>query len=167
VHQGQVNPDDDAVVHITELATMRTGHLAALLLVPALGLSACVTTSATTTSWGDPPGAQQGWERRGRVEQIRETVYRQQGNPAGGAVAGAVVGGLLGHAIVGHGGGLVGALGGAAVGAAASQGSSEDRVYEVFVRFEDGGLEPFVYRGGVPFQIGDMVTMTPQGLYRQ
>lgn len=147
---------------------MRTGHLAALLLVPALGLTGCVTTSATTTTWGEPYGApQQSWERRGRVEQIRETVYRQQGNPAGGAVAGALVGGLLGHAIAHHGGGLVGAIGGAAVGAAASQGSSEDRVYEVFVRFEDGALEPFVYRGGVPFQVGEMVKMTPQGLYRQ
>jgi len=147
---------------------MRTGHLALLLLAPALGLSACVTTSATTTTWGEPYAApQQSWERRGRVEQIRETVYRQQGNPAGGAVAGAVVGGLLGHAIAHHGGGLVGAIGGAAVGAAASQGSAEDRVYEVFVRFEDGGLEPFVFRGGAPFRVGDLVSFSPQGLVRQ
>jgi outer membrane lipoprotein SlyB len=145
---------------------MRSGHLAASLLVPVLGLSACVTTTTTSTTWGDP--YTQGWARNGRVESIRETVHRQQGDPAAGAVAGAVVGGLLGSAMSYHHpvGGIAGAVGGAMVGAAASQGSAESRVYEVFVRFEDGGLEPFAFQGALPFQVGDLVSHTPRGLFR-
>jgi len=140
-------------------------------------LSGCVTTRTTTsTTWGDP-GAE--WSRPGHVESIRETVQRDEGNPAGGAVAGAVIGGLLGSAIGGHthydrwgyghyhasaAGALVGAVGGAAVGAAASQGSAERRWYELFIRFDDGGLERYVYEGYPPFQIGQPVTAGPRGL---
>lgn len=157
---------------------MTTRRLVALALVPLL-LPACVTTTTTTRTWGD--GYQESWARYGRVEQIRETVTRQQGNPAGGAVAGALIGALIGSTVGGHthydrygrarhhangAGAVVGAVGGAMVGAAASQGSAEDRTYEVLVRYEDGGLETYVYRGASPFQVGDPVTLTPQGLHR-
>jgi outer membrane lipoprotein SlyB len=149
---------------------MRTSQLAALALVPALALTGCVTASTSTRTWGDPSGdpayQQEQWVRYGRVDQIRETVHRQQGNPAGGAVAGAVVGGILGSALEPRGGGLVGAIGGAMFGAAASQGAAEDRYYEVFVRFEDGGAQTFVYQGHLPFRVGDDVQLTPRGLYR-
>jgi outer membrane lipoprotein SlyB len=149
-----------------------------LLLAPAL-LSACVTATTTTRTFGEDPGAAYG--RAGRVESIRETVTRYQGNPAAGAAAGAVVGGLLGAALGGHGwydrwggyhyGGnpgaaVVGAIGGAAVGAAASQASGEERVYEVVVRFDDGGYQTFAYRGGTPFEVGEVVLLGPQGLTR-
>jgi outer membrane lipoprotein SlyB len=63
-------------------------------------------------------------------------------------------------------GGLVGAIFGAAVGANASQGGPEQRVYEVWVRFEDGGLESFVFGDALPFQPGDTVAMTSRGLER-
>ncbi len=159
---------------------MRPAHFTALALVPALLLSACVSTTSTTRTWGDPNGS--AWARYGRVESIRETVRRQEGNPAGGAIAGALIGGILGSAIGGHthydrwgnaynsgsgAGAVVGAVGGAMVGAAASQGSSEERSYEVLVRFEDGGYETFVFGGALPFQVGDAVSLTPQGLARQ
>jgi outer membrane lipoprotein SlyB len=153
---------------------------ATLALLPAALLSACATTtSQTTTTWGEPYGG--GWARRGRVEQIRETVTRQQGDPAAGAVAGAIVGGLIGSTLGGHAhvnrygrvvhhgsgaGALVGAVGGAMLGAASSQGSAEQRTYEVFVRFEDGGAETFAYQGALPFQVGDPVQLTAQGLAR-
>jgi len=151
---------------------------ALLLLAPAL-LSACVAASTTTRTWSDPQGG--GYARAGRVESIRETVHRWQGDPAAGAAAGAVVGGLLGAALGGHGhydrwgryhhhgsagGAVVGAIGGAAVGAAASQGSGEERIYEVVVRFDDGGYQTFAFRGGVPFQVGEVVVLGPQGLTR-
>ncbi len=139
-------------------------------LVTMVGLSGCVTTTTRSTTWGEDPYAQpapQQWERRGRVEGVRETVQTQQGNPAGGAVAGAVVGGLLGHAMLGNGGGLFGAVSGAAVGAAASSGQGESRYYELFVRFDDGGTQTFVYQGPPPFRPGEYVVQTPQGLYRQ
>ena len=157
---------------------MRNAHIAAALLVPAVLSSACVTTTTTTRTWG-PETA--GWVRYGRVESIRETVRRQEGDPGAGAVAGAVVGGLLGSVLGGHAhygrwgrgyyhpslaGAAVGAVGGAMVGAAASQGGGEARHYEVFVRFDDGGLERFVFEGGAPFRVGDPVNLTAEGLAR-
>ena len=146
-----------------------TTRLAALAIAPALFLSGCVATSTTTRTWGEPyadPYEQNA--RYGRVEQVRETIHRQQGDPAGGAVAGAIVGGIVGSNMDrGRGpGGLIGALFGAAVGANASQGAAEERIYEVFVRFEDGGWESFAYRGYLPFQVGDQVRFAGRGLER-
>jgi outer membrane lipoprotein SlyB len=145
-----------------------TTRLAALAIAPIL-LSACVTTSTTTRTWGEPYAeAPEAHARYGRVEQVRETVHRQRGDPAGGAVAGAVIGGIVGSNMDrGRGPGtLLGALFGAAVGANASQGTAEERIYEVFVRFEDGGWESFTYRGYLPFQPGDSVRWGPRGLER-
>jgi outer membrane lipoprotein SlyB len=154
-------------------------HVASLIPLTALLLSACMTTTTTSRTWGEPYGG--GWARTGHVESIREVVHRQEGNPAGGAVAGAVVGGLLGSAIGGHThydrwgngyhhgsgvGALFGAVGGAMVGAAASQGVTEHRSYEVTVRFDDGGAETYVYGPDLPFNVGEPVTATPQGLSR-
>jgi outer membrane lipoprotein SlyB len=164
--------------------TMTTLRALALPLAAALFLPACVATSTQTRTWGSPyqdGSEQQQWARYGRVEQVRETVTRQEGNPAGGAVAGAVIGGLIGSAFSGHthydaygrahghasgAGALVGAGVGAMVGAASSQGSAESRYYDVLVRFDDGATQIFRYRDGTPFQIGDDVTLTPQGLVR-
>lgn len=158
---------------------MTTPRLATLLLLPALA-TACVTTTTRTTTWSEPYGG--GWARYGRVESIRETVQTQQGDPGAGAVAGAIIGGLIGGSLGGHThvdrwgrvrthgsgvGALAGAVGGAMVGAAASQGQGEQRTYEVFVRFDDGALEPFVYYGVLPFRVSDPVVLTAQGLSRQ
>jgi outer membrane lipoprotein SlyB len=146
---------------------MKKGKLIALALVPALLATGCVATTTSTTTWGADPYAE-SWSRPGRVASIRMTVRRQHGDPEGGAVAGAIIGGLLGHAFSGGhaGGAVVGAIGGAMVGSSASQGVAEDRFYEVFVRFDDGGYESFVYREVLPFRVGDGVTLTPQGLAR-
>lgn len=136
------------------------------LALPALLLSACVSTTTASRTWGEPYG--QGWARYGRVESVRETVHRQQGDPAGGAVAGAIIGGLLGSAWSGgHGAAAVaGAISGAMVGSAASQGGAEQRNYDVFVRFDDGALETFLYQGVLPFRIGEPVVLTANGLDR-
>jgi outer membrane lipoprotein SlyB len=137
------------------------------LALPALLASACVATTTETRQWGGDPYAQ-GWARYGHVESVRETVQRQQGDPAGGAVAGAIIGGLLGNAWSGgHGGGAIaGAIGGAMVGSAASQGQAERRTYEVFVRFDDGAVESFVYQNVLPFQPNEPVVLTANGLQR-
>ncbi|HEX9401974.1 MAG TPA: hypothetical protein VF912_17830 [Anaeromyxobacter sp.] len=143
---------------------MKTRTLIALLVAPALLLGGCVTTTTRSQTWGDAYAA--GWARYGRVESIRETVQTQQGDPAAGAVAGAIIGGLLfGGRSPAH--TMAGAIGGAMVGAAASQGQAEDRTYEVFVRFDDGALETFVYRNVLPFRAGDGVALTAQGLSHQ
>ncbi|HVO19678.1 MAG TPA: hypothetical protein VMU15_10505 [Anaeromyxobacter sp.] len=154
-----------------------TPRIAALALA-FVALPGCLVTTTETRAWGSPYG-QQGYERRGRVDSVREVVQRQQGDPAAGAVAGAIIGGLLGGALGGgtrydrygyaHSyasgpGALVGAAGGAAIGAAASQGGGEDRWYEVYVRFEDGGYETFTYRGYPPFRTGQLVVLGPRGL---
>jgi outer membrane lipoprotein SlyB len=157
-----------------------SSRLLAFAILPAALLSACVTTSTTSTTWGEPTGS--GWARPGRVASIRENVTTQQGNPAAGAAAGAVIGGLLGAVVGGHrgydrygnvvtvanpGAAAVGAVTGAAVGAAASQGSGQRRSYEVYVRFDDGGAETYVYPDQLPFQVGDYVALTEQGLVRR
>jgi outer membrane lipoprotein SlyB len=154
-------------------------RLVALAILPATLLSACVTTTTTSTTWGDQD---QGWARPGRVAQIRETVTRQEGNPAAGAVAGAVIGGLLGSALGARtyrdrygrvvtagnpAGAAAGAIGGAVVGAAASQGGGEQRTYQVYVQFDDGGAETYTYQNTLPFQVNDRVLLTQQGLVRQ
>ena len=143
---------------------MKTARIVALLAGPALLLGGCATTTYQTTTWSDPYA--QSWARYGHVESIRETVRTTQGDPAGGAFAGALIGGLL------FGGRypaqtLAGMAGGAMVGAAASQAANaQDRIYEVFVRFDDGALEPYVYQNVLPFRAGDRVVLTAQGLSR-
>ncbi len=138
--------------------------LLALLLVPVLLIPACFETATTSTTWAEPYAVPEG-ELHGRVEWIRETVHRTEGNPAAGAAAGAVVGGLLGGMITGRGAGaLFGAAGGAMIGAGASLGRDEYRTYEVAVRFDDGAVRIFRYRGYPPFQPGQLVSLTPHGL---
>jgi outer membrane lipoprotein SlyB len=133
----------------------------------ALALPACLVTTHQTRTWGEQPQAE--WTRPGHVESIRENVQQVVGDPAGGAVAGAVIGGVIGHAIGGHHNPvatLFGAWTGAAVGANASRGYAEHRWYEVWVRFEDGTLQSFVYGDYSPFRVGDAVQLTPQGLQK-
>ncbi len=151
---------------------MQTRLLALALLTAVLG---CATTTTTTRTWDDPGGPVP--VRTGSVASIRETVRRSEGDPAGGAVAGAAIGGVLGALLGGHGhhghyraspaGALFGAAAGAVVGAAASEGRSEERYYDVTVRFDDGGDETFVYPSWPPFRVGDPVQLTPYGLSPQ
>ncbi len=143
----------------------KTVRLAALLVLPAMLLGGCYATSYRSQTYGGDPYAQQ-WARYGHVESIRETVRTQQGDPGAGAAAGAIIGGLLfggrspAQTIFGMGAGAM-------VGAAASSGGSEDRFYEVFVRFDDGALERYVYQTVLPFRVNDPVVLTAQGLYRR
>lgn len=157
---------------------MRIRPVIAVALVPLL-LAGCVTSTTRTSAWS---GDEYSWERRGRVVAIRETVHRQEGNPAGGAVAGALIGGLFGGMLGGHthydrwgrahshlsgAGAAVGAVGGAMVGAAASQGSAEAVSHEIIVRFEDGARRRFTFDGPVSFRMGEAVALTPNGLERR
>jgi len=133
---------------------MITAKTSSLLLIPSLFLSGCVHEYAVRHDQE---------ERTGRVESVY--TYEERGDPAGGAAAGAVIGGVLGSVLSGGraGGTLFGAIGGAAVGADASQGHSQI-VYDVTVRFDDGGVQTYAFRGYLPFQQGEAVVLTPEGL---
>ena len=121
----------------------------------------CATTTTSSTTWTESPSAEY---RYGQVAWVREYVQHQHGDPAGGAIAGAIIGGILGG---GHGpSALVGAAGGAAIGAVASEGHSEARFYDVAVLFQDGTQLVVRYPDYAPFQPGDQVVETPQGLAR-
>lgn len=140
---------------------MRTSVVAMVLLmtVPL----ACATTTTTRTVWTDPAV---GTSRRaGSVSSVQEIVQRTEGNPAAGAVAGGLIGGLLFGGMRGP-AAVAGVAGGAAVGAAASQGATEQRTYQIVVRFDDGGYGEFVYAGFSPFRPGERVVVTPGGLAR-
>jgi outer membrane lipoprotein SlyB len=126
---------------------------------------ACATTESQTSV---EPAPQGNWVLYGRVENVRETLRHQHGDPAAGAVAGAVIGGVLGTALGGRGfGTFVGATEGAMIGANSSQSGYAGRTLEVFVRFDDGSLRTFVYQDYLPFRPGDYVVWTAQGLARR
>jgi outer membrane lipoprotein SlyB len=140
--------------------------LVSLILLAAL-FPACATTEVTTRDLGQPT-PQGNWVLYGHVENVRETVHHQQGDPAGGAVAGAIIGGVLGTALGGRGfGTFLGATEGAMIGANSSQSGTVGRTLEVFVRFDDGSLRTFVYQDYLPFRPGEYVVWTPQGLARR
>jgi outer membrane lipoprotein SlyB len=133
--------------------------MAPLLVLSSL-IPACATTSVETQ-----PEPQGDWVMYGQVESIRATDHYAHGDPGSGAVAGAVIGGVLGTALGGRGlGTFIGATQGAIIGAHSSQGGYAGRTFEVFVRFEDGGVRRFVFENQVPFRRGEYVVWTPQGL---
>jgi outer membrane lipoprotein SlyB len=138
-----------------------------LVLVASLLLTLSVQACATVDGEGyqSPAG---NWVAYGQVESVRPVARYVQGDPAGGAVAGAVIGGLIGTAIGGRGfGTFVGATEGAVIGANSSQGGYAGSDFHVNVRFEDGSLRTFVYHDQMPFQPGEYVVWTPQGLSRR
>lgn len=133
-------------------------HTAVIVAVMTASVAGCATHTTTQTTWTTPQGG--GAQRYGTVVEVRETIQRRQGNPAGGAAVGAVVGGSLGRTRAGT---VAGAAGGAAIGAGMSQGSSQNVRYDVRVQFEDGSTRTFVYGGGTLFRPGDTVVTTPNG----
>ena len=71
---------------------MKTRTLLATLVLPALLLGGCVTTSTRSTTWGEGYGYGGGdapgpWARYGRVESVRESVHEIRGDPGAGAAA--------------------------------------------------------------------------------
>ena len=123
----------------------------------ALATNACYTATTRTTTVVEP-----SYTRGGTVESVQLAVRRVEGNPAAGALAGALIGGILFH---GRGPAtLFGAVTGAAIGAAASEGVTETSTFQVLIRFDDGERGMFLFRDATPFQPGDRVTLTPQGL---
>jgi outer membrane lipoprotein SlyB len=136
--------------------------LVASLLVT-LSIPGCATVEAD--GYQAPAG---NWVAYGQVEAVRPVARYVHGDPAGGAVAGAVIGGLIGTALGGRGfGTFVGATEGAVIGANSSQSGYAGSDFHVNVRFDDGSVRTFVYHDQLPFQPGEYVVWTPQGLSRR
>jgi len=143
---------------------MKPNRLLVVLFLLATLAPACATTSP---EWGAPT-PRGNWVLYGRVENFRQSYYRDHGDPAGGAVAGAIIGGVLGTALGGRGfGTFVGATEGAMIGANSSQSGYAGQKFEVYVRFDDGTLRTFVYHDQLPFRPGDYVVWTERGLAHQ
>jgi outer membrane lipoprotein SlyB len=134
----------------------------AVAMLMAAWLPACAVTTAEYA--GPPPTG--SWVMYGHVESVRERYEHVRGDPGQGAVAGAIIGGVLGTALGGRGfGTVVGAAEGAMIGANASSGSYVGRLFDIYVRFDDGSVRVFAYRDQLPFRPGEYVTWTEQGLF--
>ena len=103
---------------------------------------------------------------RGTIESIRQ-VDRQKYVSGAGAVTGALVGGGLGS-LVGGGSGktaaiIVGALGGGIVGNE-MQKSQTELIWEIGIRYDDGGYGTITQAQSPGLRIGDRVRVTDTGL---
>lgn len=122
-----------------------------------ISVGACATTSTTSTTWVAPQPP-----RPGQVEAVQQVVEETRGDPVGGALLGALIGGLLFGTRRGM--SPIGAVAGAGVGAAASQGSAQSQRFIVYVRFDDGARQAFVFESPCPFHPGQFVVLTERGL---
>ena len=104
--------------------------------------------------------------RTGTVETIRQ-VDRQRYAPGTGAVTGALIGGGLGS-IAGGGWGkaaavIVGAVGGGIVGNELQKNQTE-LIWEIGIRYDDGGYGTITQAQSPGLRIGDRVRVTDTGL---
>ena len=106
--------------------------------------------------------------RPGNIESIDEVDDHVSTNPADDALVGLLVGGLLlGNLLFDHGtGAVVGANDGGWPSTAPDGDSSRLVRYRVLVRFDDGGSMTLEYLGDVPFDRGERVELTHDGLMR-
>jgi len=104
--------------------------------------------------------------RAGTVESIRQ-VDAQKYVPGAGAIAGGLIGGGLGS-LVGGGSGktaaiIVGAIGGGLVGNE-MQKSQTQLIWEIGIRYDDGGYGTITQSQSPGLRIGDRVRVTDTGL---
>ncbi len=159
-----------------DLAIHRGGAAWLATIAAAVALSACaVPVVQTRRVIGGPdtvPMAPASYARFGTVTRIEE-IDTRVGISGGGAALGGAIGGVVGNQ-VGHGTGraaatVLGIFGGAIVGdnversnAAAASGT----IYRVFVRFDDGGVNHFDYRGLGGLHSGERVRLEHGALGR-
>ena len=104
--------------------------------------------------------------RAGTVESIRQ-VDAQKYVPGAGAITGGLIGGGLGS-LVGGGSGktaaiIVGAIGGGLVGNE-MQKSQTQLIWEIGIRYDDGGYGTITQSQSPGLRIGDRVRVTDTGL---
>ena len=148
---------------------------------PRFALACCVSVLALTVSAcsSNPPRNEAVFDASrstvmavgyGNVSSI-EIVPVPAHTSGGGAVIGAVIGGLIGNQ-VGSGSGraaatVIGAAGGAAVGNQIEQrNKSDDEVYRVSVRLDNGDRAQFHYQRIDGLRVGDRVVVREGQLHR-
>ena len=104
--------------------------------------------------------------RSGTVESIRQ-VDAQKYAPGAGAITGGLIGGGLGS-LIGGGSGktaaiIVGAIGGGIVGNE-MQKSQTQLIWEIGIRYDDGGYGTITQSQSPGLRIGDRVRVTDTGL---
>ena len=131
----------------------------ALLIVAAIAVVGCAQ-QPTYEVYNQPVA------RVGAVESIRQ-VDRQKYVSGAGAVTGALIGGGLGS-LIGGGSGktaaiIVGALGGGIVGNEMQKNQTE-LIWEIGIRYDDGGYGTITQAQSPGLRIGDRVRVTDTGL---
>jgi outer membrane lipoprotein SlyB len=104
--------------------------------------------------------------RAGTIESIRQ-VEAQRYAPGAGAITGGLIGGGLGS-LIGGGSGktaaiIVGAIGGGLVGNE-MQKSQTQLIWEIGIRYDDGGYGTITQTQSPGLRIGDRVRVTDTGL---
>lgn len=134
-------------------------HHLAWLIVAAIAIAGCAQ-QPTYQVYNQPVA------RVGTVESIRQ-VDRQKYQQGAGAVTGALIGGGLG-AIAGQGWGkaaavTIGAIGGGIVGNELQKNQTE-LIWEIGIRYDDGGYGTITQAQSPGLRIGDRVRVTDTGL---
>ena len=134
-------------------------HYFALLIVALIAVAGCAQ-QPTYQVYNQPVA------RVGTVESIRQ-VDREKYAPGTGAVTGALIGGGLGS-IAGQGWGkaaavIVGAVGGGIVGNELQKNQTE-LIWEIGIRYDDGGYGTITQAQSPGLRIGDRVRVTDTGL---
>ena len=151
---------------------MISRKLSVLCSVSALALiTACSSNPPRNTAVFDPPrsGSSQG-VTYGNVSGI-EIVPVAARSSGGGALLGAVIGGVLGNQVGGGSGRdaatVVGAVGGAVVGNQVERrNKSDNEIYRVSVRLDNGRLAQFDYQRIDDLRVGDRVKVQDGQLHR-
>jgi outer membrane lipoprotein SlyB len=103
------------------------------------------------------------WMRPGTVTSVKLIAHDIEGNSRAGAAVGMLIGALV-FAGGDWTGSLIGALAGAGLGASSAPRTIEVRTYQVSIQWDDGADTTFVFHDKSPFETGQRVALTPQGL---
>jgi outer membrane lipoprotein SlyB len=135
-----------------------------------LALTAACSSAPRNEPVAEAPGRSVAYAQYGVVRNI-ELVSVGSRTSGGGAVLGGVLGAVIGNQI-GSGSGRaaatgVGAVGGAVIGnQIEKRNKSDDEVYRVSVRFENGSIAQYDYQRIDDLRVGDRVRLEGGQLYR-
>lgn len=150
---------------------MNTRRLALLCCFSVLAfVTACASSAPHNGSVATAPVAASNAVRFGAVSRI-DVVAVESRTSGGGALLGAVLGGVMGHQVGGGTGQAVatgiGAVGGAVIGNQVEKHNKSDNdVYRISVRYDNGRVEKFDYERIDDLRVGDRVKVQGGQVHR-